>query len=86
MTKDEAIEILEEVKILDDSMYQYNPCYCAALNMAIESLKTEAIPVAWIQQYMKTFYSGDIFTDGIVRIHTEKMVDNWREEQRKENE
>lgn len=39
MTKQEAIEILEEVKELDDTMYAYNPAYMNALDMAIEALK-----------------------------------------------
>ena len=39
MTREEAKEILEEVKVLDDSMYQYNPAYLEALEMAIEALK-----------------------------------------------
>lgn len=39
MTEGEAIEILEEVKLLDDSMYQYNQSYMDALDMAIEALK-----------------------------------------------
>ena len=39
MTPEEAIEILEEVKELDDTMYAYNPAYMNALDMAIEALK-----------------------------------------------
>lgn len=39
MTKQEAIEILEEVKELDDTMYAYNPAYMNALDMAIKALK-----------------------------------------------
>ena len=39
MTKQEAIEILEEVKELDDTMYAYNPVYMNALDMAISALK-----------------------------------------------
>ena len=39
MTKQEAIEILEEVKELDDTMYAYNPAYMNAMDMAIEALK-----------------------------------------------
>ena len=39
MTKQEAIEILEEVKELDDTMYAYNPAYMNALDMAISALK-----------------------------------------------
>ena len=44
MTPEEAIEILEEVKELDDTMYAYIPAYMNALDMAISSLKE-------IQQY-----------------------------------
>lgn len=36
---EEAIEILEEVKELDDTMYAYNPAYMNALDMAIEAIK-----------------------------------------------
>ena len=39
MTNKEAIEILEEVKELDDSMFQFNPSYMEALSLAIEALK-----------------------------------------------
>ena len=39
MTPEEAIEILEEVKELDDTMYAYNTAYMNALDMAIEALK-----------------------------------------------
>lgn len=39
MTPEEAIEILEEVKELDDTMYAYNPAYMNALDMAIEAIK-----------------------------------------------
>ena len=42
-TKEEAILILEEVKMFDDSMYQYNQGYMDALNMAIEALQTATI-------------------------------------------
>ena len=44
----------------------------------------EAIPVEWIQQYVEAIHTGDIFTDGIVRIHVENMVDDWLKEQSKE--
>lgn len=39
MKPEEAIEILDEVKELDDSMYAYNPTYMDAVDMAIEALK-----------------------------------------------
>lgn len=41
MTREEAIEILEEVKTMDDSMYQFSHKYMDALEMAIEALQTE---------------------------------------------
>ena len=41
MTREESIAILEEVKENDDSMYQYNPTYLEALEMAIAALKAE---------------------------------------------
>ena len=44
MKPEEAIEILEEVKELDDTMYAYNPTYMNSLDMAIEALKE-------VQQY-----------------------------------
>lgn len=39
MTRKEAVEILEEVKTLDDSMFAYSQAYNDALDMAIEALK-----------------------------------------------
>ena len=44
MKKETAIEILEEVKVLDDSIYQYNSAYMEALDMAIEALKNRIEP------------------------------------------
>lgn len=41
MTNEEARAILEEVKTIDDSMYQYNPAYLEALEMAIAALEAE---------------------------------------------
>ena len=41
MTKKEAIEILNEVKIIDDSIFQYFPKYMEALDIAIESLEID---------------------------------------------
>lgn len=39
MTIEKAIEILEEVKELDDSIYSYDSNYMEALEVAIEVLK-----------------------------------------------
>lgn len=41
MTREEAAEILEEVKEIDDSMYQYNSKYMEALDVAITLLRNE---------------------------------------------
>lgn len=41
MTRHEAVEILEEVKMIDDSMFAYSQAYNYALDMAIEALKAQ---------------------------------------------
>jgi hypothetical protein len=41
MTLEDAIEILEEIKELDDSIYSYDPTYMEALEIAIEVLRGE---------------------------------------------
>ena len=41
MTRHEAVEILEEVKMIDDSMFAYSQAYNDALDMAIETLKAQ---------------------------------------------
>lgn len=84
MTKDEAVKYLIQpfcTSTVESEEYRKQR---EAYTMAIESLKTEAIPVEWIEQYMEAIHTGDIFTDGIVRIHVENMVDDWQKEQRKE--
>lgn len=39
MTDNEAKEILEEVKVLDDSMYSYNISYLESLDIVIKALE-----------------------------------------------
>lgn len=39
MTSEKALEILQEIKELDDSIYQYNPEYMQALDIAIREIK-----------------------------------------------
>ena len=41
MTRHEAVEILEEVKMIDDSMFAYSQAYNDALDMAIEEFKAQ---------------------------------------------
>lgn len=54
MTNKEAISILEEVKTIDDSMYQYNPAYLVALNMAIATLKSQPCEDAVSREAVKS--------------------------------
>lgn len=51
MTQEEAIEILKEVKTIDDSMYQFNSKYMEALDMAIEALKPKEITLEDVKAY-----------------------------------
>ena len=62
MKPEEAIEILDEVKELDDSMYAYNPKYMDAVDMAIEALKEvqlyrliKDVPIGEIAEVLKEF-------------------------------
>ena len=50
MTKHEAIEALEEVKMLDDSMFVYSQVYNDALDMAIEALKAQEPRVMTLEE------------------------------------
>lgn len=55
MTKHEAVEILEEVRTLDDSMFAYSQAYNDALDMAIEALKAQEPRVlSWDEVYANT--------------------------------
>ena len=51
MTKHEAIEVLEEVKMLDDSMFAYSQAYNDALDMAIEALKAQEPRIVTIDDF-----------------------------------
>ena len=46
MTNREAKKILEEIKTIDDSIYQYDPLYLMALDVALDALKHPVIK--WI--------------------------------------
>lgn len=50
MTRHEAIEILEEVKMLDDSMFAYSQAYNDALEMAIEALQAQEARVMGVDE------------------------------------
>ena len=63
----DAVELLEEVREFDDSMYAYNPAYMEALNLVISAVKelgkdrwtpvTEALPEE-DGEYLVTYESG----------------------------
>lgn len=63
----DAVELLEEVREFDDSMYAYNPAYMEALDLVISAVKklgkdrwipvTEALPEK-DGEYLVTFESG----------------------------
>ena len=44
MTSNEAINLLDEVKTIDDSMFQYSTAYMKALDVAIDALKKQ-VPI-----------------------------------------
>lgn len=63
MTKHEAIEVLEEVKMFDDSMFAYNQAYNDALEMAIEALKAqESVEPKNVNHYIDFDGEGNPFT------------------------
>ena len=40
----EAIEILEEIKVMDDSIYAYDPKYIEALDTVLDAVRKPRIP------------------------------------------
>ena len=53
MTREEAIEILDEVKMVDDSIYGYYSAYMYALDMAIAALKAQVPRVMTLEKLQK---------------------------------
>ena len=90
MTKREAIEILEEVKTLDDSMFTYSQAYNDALDMAIEALKPQEPRVMTLEE-LNDLYSQEtiwfeekpnhtikqLTQDGIVTLIFVGLLHNW---------
>lgn len=64
MTKQKAIEILEEVKEFDDSIYSYDSNYMEALEVAIESLK-EKRRKRMIENRYKVFVGGHLTAENM---------------------
>ena len=87
MTNREAIEILEEVKVVDDSIYAYNPVYAAALDMAIDSLRASPAascgdkydhlklgPCPFCGEPVRYVYDADLEPDGITCVNCHIIV------------
>ena len=84
MTKDKAIEILKHCGAENYCFdYQYRNCANCnqriAQNMAIEALKTEAIPIERIRKYTEEnrLYQSDDFD-----IYINDMIADWTEEKK----
>lgn len=56
MTKHEAVEILKEVRTLDDSMFAYSQAYNDALDMAIEALKAQEPRLLTLEEALAADY------------------------------
>ena len=80
MTRKDAIEILEEVKTIDDSMFTYSQAYNDALDMAIEALKAQE-PMVMTATEAYTADSVYIEFDGVITpaIRTTNERDGHRE-------
>lgn len=68
MTNEEARAILEEVETIDDSMYQYNPAYLEALNMAIAALKAESCEDAVSREAFKERYKKWVWEERLTKV------------------
>lgn len=79
MTREEAIKILEEVKELDDSMYQFNPAYMEALNMAIQALEQEPVLDKIRVDIQKLRNCSCTNSDGIID-DVEDIIDKYKSE------
>ena len=67
MKPEEAIEILEEIKELDDTLYAYSDIYMKALETAISALEE-------IQQYRKIGASPERITELILEGSAAKRI------------
>ena len=76
MTKHEAVEILEEIKTLDDSMFAYSQAYNDALEMAIEALKAQE-PKVMTPDEVRTWISVPRIDREPIWVETENSVNAW---------
>ena len=78
MVKHEAIEVLEEVKMLDDSMFAYSQAYNDALDMAIEALKAqEPNLLAWREVIGAALECKPVFIEAKDSEDKEPGDDRW---------
>ena len=66
MTEREAIEIMEEVKSLDDSLYAYDPAYMEALEIVISASKE-------VQRYRK-IGTAEECREAVEKQRTKKII------------
>lgn len=72
MDKFQAIEILEEVKMFDDSMYQYNDSYMEALDTVLDSIRELDRDII----YRK---SSEILREFLRRVdRNNSPINNWK--------
>ena len=80
MTNEQATEILEEVKIIDDGLGQYIPGFDEALDLAISKLKTEDDITKLMQEIFSKTVVLESTTDELHEvIHTDDLKDIFRE-------
>ena len=76
MTRHEAVEILEEVKMIDDSMFAYSQAYNDALDMAIEMLKSQEPRVLSLEEARDFFVIEFRYFGKIRKMGDELTVDD----------
>lgn len=72
MTKEDAVNILEEVKEIDDSMFQYSEAYMTALDMAIEALREQKTVICRCKD-CKYFSDDDV--EAVCHAHGINLTD-----------
>ena len=81
MTREEAKELLEEIKVVDDTIFHYNDAYMISLEIAIKALEQEPAldkikteiekQEKWLLQAGYTTYNVDIAFDAIKAVIAE---------------
>ena len=80
MTNEQAAEILEEIKIIDDGLRQYIPGFDEALDLAISKLKTEDDITKLMQEiFLKTVVLESTTDELHEVIHIDDLKDIFRE-------